>query len=190
MVAPIITQLHFHLYDDFIRRISPPPNGDLNLGSILKGFDSSSLSNPLGNTQTIEVPSSQLWPIDKPFEIGGFSRSLWELKDSKGNIAWEAIVGSEVGTKSPLLHDCEDKDRFLTVEKLLFRCFTATPEYINKALEIGSVASYIKRTKREKPVYIVTGLMWAEGATYQERGPRRVRFSFEGSNSFILGIRV
>ncbi|KAL6403024.1 major facilitator superfamily mfs-1 [Ilyonectria robusta] len=79
MTASFSLQPSFHLCPDF--SIAPPPNGQLELGSVLRGLDFDSVFTPLDIGGTIKVPDSQLKPLDKPSEKAGFSRSLKELRD-------------------------------------------------------------------------------------------------------------
>jgi len=105
------------------------------------------------------------------------------------------------------------------VEKLLVQYFIPTPEYVKQALEVDGVAFYIRNTKLKEPVYLVTGLMWTEGAKLSKIKSKKnkvsgqaaatdphsgttggvrgayeseesVSSSFDGSTPFILGIRV
>ncbi|KAL6838096.1 hypothetical protein V8C40DRAFT_231594 [Trichoderma camerunense] len=216
MATSFSPQPSFHLCPDF--SIAPPPNGHLELGSVLRGLDLDSIFSPLDIGDTIEVPASQLRPLDRPSEKAGFSRSLRELRGLEGSI-WAKIFGSEgLGGALSFLRNREN-DETLTVEKLFVRYFIPTSEYMKKALEIDGVAFHINNTKRKKPVYMVTGLMWTEGAKlskaqFKKRnasgqiaatdpnsgttGGARVAYegedslssSFDGSTPFILGIRV
>ncbi|KAH7140364.1 hypothetical protein B0J13DRAFT_557566 [Dactylonectria estremocensis] len=151
----------FHLCPDF--NIAPPPNGHLQLGSVLAGLDIDSVLDPLDVGASLPVPESQLWPRDGPQEKTGFSRSLRELRSLEGSI-WAKIFGWHgLGVKFSLPHQREANET-LSVEKLLVRYFSPTPEYTKQALELDGVAFYIVNTNFKKPVYLVTGLMWAEGA--------------------------
>ncbi|KAL6902986.1 hypothetical protein GGI43DRAFT_400896 [Trichoderma evansii] len=189
MATTFSPQPSFYLCPDF--SIAPPPNGHLQLGSMLRGLDFDSVFSPLDFGDTADVPDSQLRPLDKPSEKRGFSRSLRELRGLEGSI-WGKVFGSEgLGAKFSLLRSREN-DETLTVDKLFVRYFIPTLEYIKNALEIDGVAFHINNTKRKKPVYMITRLMWTEGAKYgakyQDKGPGG--WSFEGSSPFILGIRV
>jgi hypothetical protein len=151
-------------------------------------------------------------------EKTGFSRSLKELRSLEGSI-WAKIFGWDgLGAMFSFLRKRED-DEALTVEKLLVRYFVPTSEYVKQALEVDGVAFHIKNTKLRKPVYLVTGLMWTEGAKLSKIQSKKNRFSgqgaatdshsgtaggasgpyeseeilsssFDGSTPFILGIRV
>ncbi|KAJ0312470.1 hypothetical protein COL516b_001554 [Colletotrichum fioriniae] len=211
MATSFSPQPSFHLCPDF--SIAPPPNGHLELGTVLRGLDYDSVYSPLNIGDTIK-----LLPLDKPSEKSGFSRSLRELRGIEGSI-WANIFGSEgLGAAFSFLRNREN-DEVLTVEKLFVRYFIPTSEYMKNALEIDGVAFYINDTKLKKPVYMITGLMWTEGARLSKVQSKKNRVSsqvaatepnsditsgvtgtyeseeglatsFNGSTPFILGIRV
>ncbi|EHK47494.1 uncharacterized protein TrAtP1_012388 [Trichoderma atroviride] len=216
MATSISPQPAFHLCPDF--SIAPPPNGHLQLGSMLRGLDFDSIFSPLDYGDTAEIPNSQLWPLDKPAEKDGFSRSLRELRVIEGSIWAKIFGGDSMGAMFSFLRNREN-DETLTVKKIFVRYFIPTPEYMKNALEIDNVAFHINNTKRKKPVYIITGLMWTEGAKLSKVQSKKskasgqvaatdphsgttvgggaafeiddnVSTSFDGSTPFILGIRV
>ncbi|KAK4200726.1 hypothetical protein QBC40DRAFT_253734 [Triangularia verruculosa] len=80
-MASFSSQPSFHLYPDF--NIPPPPDGYLELGSVLRGLDFNSVYSPLNAGNTIEIPDTQLKPI---FKKTGFSRTLKELRSIEGSI--------------------------------------------------------------------------------------------------------
>ncbi|KAJ4136565.1 hypothetical protein NW768_004182 [Fusarium equiseti] len=212
-MASFSSQPAFHLCPDF--HIPPPPNGHLELGSMLRGLDLNSVYSPLDGCDPVEIPDAQLKPIS---EKTGFSRTLKELRGTEGSI-WAKIFGSDrLGATFSFLRKREN-DESLTVDKLLVQYFIPTPEYMKNALEIDNVALHINTTKRTKPVYLVTGLMWVEGAKLSKvhssqskvggeagvtdphtgttvggsvayEGEESVSSSFDGATPFILGIRV
>ena len=216
MAGSISPKPSFHLCPDF--NIAPPPSGHLQLGSILRALDIDGVLTPLDIGATIPVPESELWPKDKPLEKEGFSRSLKELRVLEGSI-WAKIFGLDgLGTVFSFLRRRENHET-LTVEKLLVRYFTPTLEYTKKALEVDGVAFYARNTKLKKPVYLVTGLIWTEGAKLSNVQSKKskvsgqaagtdphsnttggtsgayedaedISSSFDGSMPFVLGIRV
>lgn len=216
MAGSISPKPSFHLCPDF--SIAPPPDGHLQLGSVLRALDIDGVLTPLDIGATVLVPKLQLWPRDKPMEKTGFSRSLKELRGLEGSI-WAKIFGWDgLGAMFSFLRR-RGNDETLTVEKLLVQYFIPTPEYIKQALEVDGVAFYIRTTKLKEPVYLVTGLMWTEGAKLSKIKSKKNKVSgqaaatdphsgttggasgayeseeslsasFDGSTPFILGIRV
>ncbi|KAI0153425.1 hypothetical protein BJ166DRAFT_356594 [Pestalotiopsis sp. NC0098] len=206
----------FHLCPDF--SIAPPPDGHLELGSVLRGLDFDGVFSPLNIGDSIPVPDSHLRPLNGPAEKAGFSRSLKELRGLEGSV-WATVFGSQgLGAAFSFLRNRKD-DETLTVEKLFVRYFIPTTEYIKTTLETDGIALYINSTKREKPVYLITGLMWTEGAKLSKIQSKKSKStgqvaatdpnsgttvgvkgayendesfssSFDGSTPFILGIRV
>ncbi|KAM0474388.1 hypothetical protein ACHAPX_007725 [Trichoderma viride] len=180
-----LAQPYFHLCPDF--NIPPPPNGQLKLGTMLRDVSIGNVIFPLDAGKPIQVPDSQLRPLQEASKMGGFIRSLEEL--GEGNM-WEAIADGEMVSKfsSPNYH--VNRHKILSVDKLLVRYFIPTPEHIDNALEIDGVAHYIETTQRKRPVYMITGLMWTDGATklVDKRGADG--FDRDSSSPFIVGIRV
>ncbi|KAK7403526.1 hypothetical protein QQX98_010704 [Neonectria punicea] len=206
----------FHLCPDL--SIVPPPNGHLHLGSVLRNLVIEGVLAPLDAGATVPIPASQLWPRGAPMEKMGFTRSIKELRSLEGSI-WAKIFGWDgLGAIFPCLARRED-DEVLTVDRLLVQYFTPDMEFVTRALEVDGVAFYIKNTKFKKPVFIITGLMWAEGASLSKvqcheksfsgqaaatepksgtttgtsgtyRSQKNLITSFDGSTPFILGIRV
>lgn len=216
MAGSFSPQPSFHLCPDF--SISPPPNGHLQLGSVLYSLSLDGVLTPLDAGATVPVPDDQLRPLDKPQEKTGFSRSLRELRSLEGNI-WAKIFGWDgLGAAFSFLRRREG-DETLTVEKVLVRYFIPQPEYMRQALEVDGVSFYVNSTRRKRPVYMITGLMHVEGAKLSKvqsgkahvkgqvaatdpnsgttggtggayESENRLSTSFDGSTPFILGIRV
>ncbi|KAF4964965.1 hypothetical protein FSARC_7143 [Fusarium sarcochroum] len=198
MAASFSPKPSFHLCPDF--SIAPPPDGHLELGSVLRGLDLNSVLSPLDFSDTIKVPESQLLPVDKPSEKQGFSRRLKELRGLEGNIWAKLFGGAGLGAGFPALRQREN-DETLTVGKLYVRYFIPTAEYMKNALEIDGVSFYINSTSRKQPVYMITGLMWTEGAKLSKVQSKTIKVSGEtsatdpntgtsGGAPFILGIRT
>ncbi|KAK4445255.1 hypothetical protein QBC34DRAFT_413505 [Podospora aff. communis PSN243] len=212
MAGSISPKPSFYLCPDF----SVPPDGHLQLGSVLRGLDLDGVLTPLNLGHLVDVAPDQLWPRDKPQEKTGFSRSLRELRSIEGSL-WAKLFAGSSGSFSFLRR--RDDDETLTVDKLLVRFFIPTQAYVKQALEADGVASHVRITKQEKPVYLVTGLMWVEGASLSKTSSRQnklgaqggatdpntgttaggsasyegdnsVGASFDGSTPFVLGIRV
>ncbi|KAF3019286.1 hypothetical protein E8E14_007633 [Neopestalotiopsis sp. 37M] len=204
----------FYLCPDF--SIAPPPNGHLQLGTVLRGLDIDSVLSPLNIGDTIEIPPTHLQPRDGPAEKAGFSRSLKDLRGLEASI-WAKVFGSK-GVGASFLRNRKD-DETLTVEKLFVQYFIPTSEYMKKTLEVDGVALYVNVTKRTEPIYLITGVMWTEGAKLSKIRSKKnkasgnitaaqlnsgialgggasheneesISSSFDGSTPFILGIRV
>ncbi|KAF0323682.1 major facilitator superfamily mfs-1 [Colletotrichum asianum] len=207
----------YHLCPDF--GIAPPPNGHLQLGSMLSGLDIDGVSSPLDFNATKIVPESELLPRNSPQVLKGFSRSLGDLRGLRGSM-WARLFGnmsSFAGATASFLKS-RDHDEILTIDKVFIRYFIPSKEYMKQALEIDGVDFYIKDTRMRESIYMVTGLMWAEGARLSKVSPRasrpsaqlamaglntdstetnrtaaveeRFATSFDGLSPFLLGLRV
>lgn len=204
----------YHLCPDF--RIPPPPNGHLTLGSMLKNLEEDGVQFPLNNGKVEPIPDDAIHPRDGPHAERGFTRNMSELRSIGAGI-WSKIFGLEV--LSAKFSRSHGTGEFLTVEELLTRTFIPDEEYTRKSLEIPKVMTYVTTRKLEVPVYMVTGIMVATGASWSStksktseatveagltapdsgasaggnagyKKDKERTTGVEGSNDFILGIRV
>jgi hypothetical protein len=206
----------YHLCPDF--SISPPPDGHLTLGSIIKNLKVDGVSHPLNLNSIVDIPPAEIFPQEGPHEITKFTRTLGELRSVEGSI-WAKIFGPDgPGGKLSFLRKRTDNET-LTVESLLTRYFIPTEEYMKKALETPGVAIFVGVTQREVPVYLITGLKVAVGAKLSKtrtksthaageasgtdphtgtsagasaayKGDGTAVAGFDGSKPFVLGFRV
>ncbi|KAH6953872.1 hypothetical protein BKA56DRAFT_708078 [Ilyonectria sp. MPI-CAGE-AT-0026] len=206
----------YHLCPDF--SISPPPNGQLTLGSVLKNLNVDGVSHPLNLNAVIDIPDNEIFPRDGPHSITGFSRTLKYLRSVQGSI-WAWIFGpSGPGGQLSWLRSQSD-DETLTVDTILTRYFSPTEEYMKKTLEAAGVVMFTRLTHMKKPIYLVTGIKVAVGAKLSQAhtsnteasgkvvatdpntgasggasgsytSSRSSAMGFDGSKPFVLGIRV
>ncbi|KAL8294678.1 hypothetical protein RB600_000561 [Gaeumannomyces tritici] len=177
----------FHLCPDF--SIDPPPGGHLRLGSVLQNLQLDGMLSPLDGGEAPPVPDSLVFPKDKSAsEKEGFTCSLNHLRHVKGGI-WAKVFGwAGLGPSFSALRDRKN-DETITVQKL-------------------------HRSNFKRPVWMITGLMWAEGASLSKvraaktqlkseiatSGTAGLQLSygsedglasrFDGSTPFVLGIRA
>lgn len=206
----------YHLCPDF--SISPPPNGHLTLGSILKNLDVDGVAHPLNLGSTIDIPSTEIYPRDAPDRKSRFTRTLHELRSVEGSI-WAKIFGCDgLGGKLGFLSKRAD-DETVTVEDLQTRYFSPTEAYMKNSLELPNVALFVNVTRMKVPVYMVTGIKVAVGAKLSKAKAKTTQAygegagtdfhsgtsaggcagytsegnaagSFDGSKPFVLGFRV
>lgn len=206
----------YHLCPDF--SISPPPDGHLTLGSILKNLDVDGVAHPLSLNSAIVIPDTEIYPRDGPDSKTGFTRSLGELRAVEGGV-WAKIFGLDgLGGNLGFLRKRRD-DETLTVENLLTQYFSPTEEYMYKSLQIPNVALFVNVTRMKLPVYMVTGLKVAVGAKLSKARAKITKMDgkmgvtdpqtgtsggggggytsedadavgFDGSKPFVLGFRV
>lgn len=55
--------------------------------------------------------------------------------------------------------------QMLTAERLCVRYFNPTPAYMKRALEADGAAFSVRQPRFKTPVWMVTGLVWTEGAS-------------------------
>lgn len=204
----------YHLCPDF--RIPPPPNGHLVLGSILKNLEEDGVQFPLNNGKVEPIPDEMIHPRDGPHAERGFTRNISELRSIEAGI-WSKIFGLEVlSSKFSRSHGTGE---FLTVRELLTRTVIPDEDYTRKSLESPRVMTYVTTRRLGVPVYMVTGIMVATGASWSSTKTKAREATVEAglaipnsaasvgmnagynkdkerttgvedSNDFILGIRV
>ncbi|KAM0512892.1 hypothetical protein ACHAPE_008394 [Trichoderma viride] len=209
--SPIPT---FILCPDF--NIPPPPLGQLQLGSVLGDLGVQGVLNPINRGEEIQVPESSLVPADRPMEKAGFARRLEDLHQGKSSI-WAKILNENI--LSANFFGKRTGNETLIVDKLFKRSFTPSGEFLKPTLESPMVSSYVDEIKHKKRIYLITGLIWTEGAKlskvqYQQgiisselavpeplsstsiglggsyAHGSTISCSFDGSSPFILGFRV
>lgn len=204
----------YHLCPDF--RTPPPPNGHLTLGTILKTLDENGIQFPLNADKVEPVAPETIQPRDRPHAQRGFTRSMNELRSVEGGI-WAKIFS--LGSLSAKFSHSHGSGEILTVRELLTRTFIPDEEYMYKSLDNPKVKTYVTARKLEVPIYMITGIMVAAGASWSEtdtkateaavkgaltepatgssaggsaryRGERERTTGVEESDDFVLGIRV
>lgn len=205
----------YHLCPDF--SVAPPPNGPLDLGSVLKNLDIDGLA-PLNESATIEVPESVKWPRNGPDKKTGFSCSLNELRSAEFSL-WAKVFGLDgLGGKLGWLSERTGEET-LAVREIKTRYFNPTDVYMEDVLASPAVSAYVKGTKKKVPIYMITGIKWVEGASLSKSTEKTTSItgeggatephsntqvgakgsftsqaktvaSFEDSTDFILGFRV
>lgn len=228
----------YHLCPDF--SIAPPTKGHLDLGTILLSLDVAGVSFPLNLGSLVEIPKDRIFPApkveatatdqaqpppattDDDFNVegwdmkGGFTRTMGQLRKLDTSI-WVKIahgIGGKLGWLSE-----RSADETLTVKKVLTKYFVPTNEYLEEALNATNVADFITETEKKKPVYMITGLKVAVGASLSKAKSKSTgpgaelgvqdpqsgaggggtasyvskdteNVGFENSSDFVLGLRV
>ncbi|KAL7898889.1 hypothetical protein HDV63DRAFT_176865 [Trichoderma sp. SZMC 28014] len=149
----------FILCPDF--NIPPPPLGQLQLGSVLCDLGVQGVLNPINRGDEIQVSDSSLVPPDGPLEKAGFTRRLADLHHVKSNI-WARILKEDILAMK--FFGKRIGNETLTVDKLFMRYFTPNNEFLKQTLESPTVSSFVDGLKHKKRIYLITGLIWTEGA--------------------------
>ncbi|KLU89427.1 hypothetical protein MAPG_08398 [Magnaporthiopsis poae ATCC 64411] len=197
----------YHLCPDF--RIPPPPNGHLTLGTILKSLGEDGVHAPLNKGREVEVRPEELRPLAGSHAQRGFTRSLSELRSAEGGI-WAKIFG--LSSLSAKFSHSRGIGKFLTVKELHTRAFLPDDEYMHQSLSNPKVNVYVTTRKLKVPIYMITGIMVAIGASWSDTetkiteadtgggmaipktpasiGGTESATGVEDSDDFVLGIRV
>lgn len=188
--------------------IHPPPDGPVRLGHIVAAPDDPTL-DPINHRDYIPAPGVHPASFKE-----GFSSTIQKLLS--GNLGFWALVAGFVGLNISSGFD-KSADQEITINRLETISFSPTRPYVESVLKLPEVEEYITSSKCKVPVYMVTGLKIARGASLRAGseqsfqstaalempadtariGPE-ARFaqtnirqeSFEGSSDFVLAFRV
>lgn len=188
----------------------PPPQGPVHLGSILRSVFE---YVPLNDGQIPDIPKRL--PADRK---KGFQMTRGELLKGHAGVFGKALAIFGVGVGASAMFS-KDRDDVLTVKNLETIAFNPTDEYIRQSMDTDGVIIYTDATKYKKPVFLITGMKIARGASFKGKGSttasgelqlgfhgpggmgktgvgagiEKGKFaeeSFEESSDFILAIRV
>jgi len=113
-----------------------------------------------GKDKRISIPVWEIYPDHK----GGFEATRSELKSGELGF-WAKFVGIEgIGGEASLSVKRSETDtyKFSSVDT---EFFYPSPSYISQCMALADVEEYMKLWKYKKPVYLVTGLKIAKGAS-------------------------
>lgn len=188
--------------------MAPPPDGWLNLGSILSRIDAA--ARPILGRSPIPIPSGEMrvQSVDQATFVSSKRTSSQAGVFAK----FLNLVGPEIELTSDRSEETAYKfDRLETVS------FTPTASYIEQTMALDDVRAYMEHSRFRASCYLVTGLKIVRGAAVIQKR-RRVAVSadvqsalglpatvgvgptatqettdstaFDGSNDFIFAIRV
>jgi hypothetical protein len=188
--------------------IPPPPNGPIKLGQIISAPDQPTLE-PINIRDHLPAPGVFAPTIKK-----GFSSTSTRLLG--GELGLWAQVAASIGLKFNLSFD-SSADNMITVEELETHCFNPPQEYVESVIGLPEVQEYVTTSEFKVPIYMITGLKVARGASMcggtkrSSKGTTAIdalgelarvgpgarlqhatidRESFEGSTDFVLAFRV
>jgi len=154
----------YHLCPDF--SIAAPPNGPLDLGSVLPSLDVDGLL-PLNEDLRIPVPADRILPRGGPDVKRGFSSTMSRLRSAEAGI-WAKIFGMDnLGGELGWLHK-RNEDKTLTIKELRTTYFNPTNEYMAQTLALRNVDAFVQATRKKAPLYMITGIKVAVGAMLSE----------------------
>jgi hypothetical protein len=136
----------------------PPPDGTLDLGSLVTSFED---DVPL-NSQPLALPLTT--KVVRP-DIScktGFSATREELRVRNFGI-WAQIYESK--NKMSFGKELDENEK-LVIDTVQTTFFNPPRQYIEESLKDEDVQFWIGHTKWRKPLYMVTGLKYAHGARW------------------------
>ena len=199
----------YHLAPDL--SIPPPPKGPLHLGTVVTDLNE---LIPLNYRSRIAITEDEVFSDTKV----GFTSTFAKLRSSEWGV-WAKIFGVEgFGGKLNWLHSRRN-DETISVDRLETTFFNPSVDYMTQVLAVPNIKAYVESTQKKAPVFMVTGIKVAIGATLSKSktegdeanagfgavkialatdlGPKAgiknvttMGAGFEGSTSFVLGIRV
>ena len=146
----------YHIAPNFTTR--PFPDGPLELGTLVEDIVQYYPINQ-GATDRVPIPDGQRYSDAKE----DINASLKSSRSGEASILAKVLdrsIGGEVSLKGQKT----DEDVY-TIEKLETVYFYPQRSYINKCLQLSDVKDYLEMGGNEVPVYLITGLKIAWGAT-------------------------
>ncbi|CAG9990476.1 unnamed protein product [Clonostachys byssicola] len=138
----------------------PPPHGPFHLGTVLRDFENKEQMQPLnqGEIQRVAIPSTEKYTDHK----GGFTATRKNLVRGERGLWAKFMALQGVGGEASLSTEQNDSDiyEFGSVET---EFFYPTAKYISDCLNLSDVEDYLNGSRYKKPVYLVTGVKFAEG---------------------------
>ncbi|KAF4432616.1 major facilitator superfamily MFS-1 [Fusarium acutatum] len=172
--APLTQQeATYHYAPNFT--IRPPPDGQLNVGTVvtdLKRF------TPLNHKDIVTIPDGELYD----HEAQGIQATVRRNHGGELNILSKALHGS-VGAEAGVRGERTDED-FYDIGKLRTVYFFPRRNYLNDVIELYDVADYLDETNYGSPVYLITGLKIAHEVKFSMTRGR------EGEGSVGVGATI
>ncbi|KJX93958.1 hypothetical protein TI39_contig4230g00002 [Zymoseptoria brevis] len=148
--------------------IAPPPAGPLKLGHIIQGPDEPDIE-PLNVDSYIAAPA----PLP-PMLKTGFSSSRSKLL--AGELGIWAQVMATMGVHASAGFDRSSDDE-LNVREIEAQTFQPSLIYVQRSVAGLDVAAFLEQTRYIFPVYLITGLKIARGASIRSRSSRSINAS-------------
>jgi hypothetical protein len=148
----------YHLPPNF--STPPPPTGPFHLGTVVRNFERREQMRPLNQSAESRLPIPKVFPDHK----GGFEATRAQLKSGKLGL-WAEFIGIDgIGAEASISAERSDNDmyKFASVDT---EYFFPPPTYISQCMELSNVQDYLRGDNYKKPVYLITGLKVAKGAS-------------------------
>ncbi|RDW74911.1 hypothetical protein BP6252_06053 [Coleophoma cylindrospora] len=204
----------YHLPPNF--STPPPPTGPFHLGTVVRNFERREQMRPLNQTAAsrLPIPADQIYLDHK----GGFEATRARLKSGELGV-WAQFVGIDgIGAETSIAGESSTSDTY-KFESVDTEYFFPSSTYIAQCLELSNVHDYLEGSNYKNPVFLVTGLKVAKGASVRrehgakksanltiglnnpggtniQAGPRvagtvenSAAYSFTESSDFVVGIQ-
>ncbi|KAH7020204.1 hypothetical protein EDB80DRAFT_561675 [Ilyonectria destructans] len=152
---------------------APPPEGPIKLGSILRNISEFETLN-----RTVQaIPVMQLHPVNKQT---GFEIFLGQLHSADFGLTAKVLGLLGLGT-SASIERTKGSNNLLSCQRLDTFTFDPTESYINESMKDLDVRSFMRSSRFRLPVYMVTGLKVARGASSTSSTSRLVAIGSDTS---------
>lgn len=152
---------------------APPPEGPIKLGSILRNISEFETLN-----RTVQaIPVMQLHPVNKQT---GFEIFLGQLHSADFGLTAKVLGLLGLGT-SASIERTKGSNNLLSCQRLDTFTFDPTESYINESMKDLGVRSFMRLSRFRLPVYMVTGLKVARGASSTSSTSRLVAIGSDTS---------
>ncbi|KAJ6437371.1 thioredoxin [Purpureocillium lavendulum] len=151
---------------------APPPNGPLDLGHIIEDLSYSSIESPLNEEGYVEI-ACRFQPDKKT----GFRKTRKELLSGEFGIFAKFLALFGVGVEAETNFEKGD-DNVLAVDTLETITFAPKMDYIEKSMEADGVRTYMEACEYKGPVFMVTGMKIARGASMESTHSRGFGWKF------------
>ncbi|KAF5253684.1 hypothetical protein FANTH_1375 [Fusarium anthophilum] len=151
-----------------------PPRGLIKLGTILgdlRGFHPFNLDHPQ------PIPASQLLPVETQDSV---DIEILDVHSDHRPLMERALGLIGRGPRAPSRRP-EGDHKVLSCKHLDTLAFNPTESYVKDIIENLDDESYKPSSRFKRPVYMVTGLKIARGASYSSRVTSRVAFGSDFS---------
>ncbi|QYT04618.1 hypothetical protein H0G86_011523 [Trichoderma simmonsii] len=210
-MSTIHTVLTYHSAPNFSIP-SPNANGPLQLGSLLYEISDPA---PLNTKDRRPVPEDEIFRS----HLDRFGAAMNRRTDGELGI-FAKLLGLDVVGGKLSVNGAGSKNEILLVDSLDTMYFNPSREYMELAMQTGSVRAFRDATRDREPLFMVTGIKIARGASASAVGGRTLggsvetgmpdlasglvqigvtaggemsrenRMGFQSSSDFVLGYRV
>ncbi|KAG5771591.1 hypothetical protein H9Q72_001897 [Fusarium xylarioides] len=171
----------YHLAPDFTTR--PFPKGPFQLGTLVDSLDKYFPINQ-GADNHVPIPEGQCYS-DKKKDV---SVSIRKSVGGQGSIL-ARVLDRSIGGNADLKGQRHDNDVY-KIDTLENTYFFPSPGYYPKCLQLESVKIFHDMTNYRKPMYLITGLKIAYGATISTERGRQIEGNAAGPVDLQLGVQA